>query len=426
MCYGSSQPHRIPEDSTKHIAQINKLTTSTAPLNPYLTHRTIHSTKEGTLADRPFEYQSVVLKEDANVLDLQSLKYRGVAKSTAKILSRDQTSTVSSAVNTVSVINAAATAENAVGKAGIKAILPLLEKRPNDIGLLLTVIQLYVLTNNHGSAIALLESFFSRLEQSSTTADQDVRFAPGLVATLVSLYSAQSRRSHIRAELAKAAAYWREKYKSSSDPNVVRTATSLLKAAGTELLSTSNPADQELSASIFSNLHSALPSDPAAIAGFVASHATTETSTVKPALLDALPQAQRLVTGIDAAALEVAGVASLPIPKSAAVKRVADKPAKDKKADEPLKKKRKLSAKRTPKDFVEGKEMDPERWLPMRDRTYYRPKGKKGKARMGGGGTQGGVVDEKLEGGKQPQAGGTSGGGGGGGKKKGKKKGGKW
>lgn len=424
--FTNSQQPRIPEDSTKHIAQINKLTATTAPLNPYLTHRTVHSTKEGTKADRPFEYQSVVLKEDARVLDLAQLKYSGVARSTAKALSQNEAPAVSSAVNTVSVINAAATAQNAVGKAGIKAILPLLEKRPNDVGLLLTVIQLYVLTNNHGSAISLLESFLSRLEQSSSSTDQDVRFAPGLVATLVSLYSAHSRRSHIRAELAKAAAYWREKYKSSSDSDVVRTATGLLKATGTELLSTPNPADQEVAASIFSNLHSTLPSDPAAVAGFVASHAVSDSSSVKPALLDSLPQAQRLVTGIDAAALEAAGVASLPVPTSAAVKRGADKPTKDKKVDEPQKKKRKLSAKRTPKDFVEGKEMDPERWLPMRDRTYYRPKGKKGKSRMGGGGTQGGVVDEKLEGGKAPQAGAQGGAGSGGGKKKPKKKGAKW
>jgi hypothetical protein len=49
---------------------------------------------------------------------------------------------------------------------------------------------------------------------------------------------------------------------------------------------------------------------------------------------------------------------------------------------------------RMPKDYVEGKKMDAERWLPMRDRSYYRPKGRKGKKRMEGL-TQGGVVAEE-------------------------------
>jgi signal recognition particle subunit SRP72 len=47
-----------------------------------------------------------------------------------------------------------------------------------------------------------------------------------------------------------------------------------------------------------------------------------------------------------------------------------------------------------PKDFEEGKKMDPERWLPLRDRSSYRPKGKKGKKKAADL-TQGGVVKEE-------------------------------
>ncbi|CRK48855.1 hypothetical protein BN1723_016965, partial [Verticillium longisporum] len=53
------------------------------------------------------------------------------------------------------------------------------------------------------------------------------------------------------------------------------------------------------------------------------------------------------------------------------------------------KRKRKL-----PKDFEEGKKMDPERWLPLRDRSSYRPKGKKGKKKANDS-TQGGFVKEE-------------------------------
>jgi signal recognition particle subunit SRP72 len=47
-----------------------------------------------------------------------------------------------------------------------------------------------------------------------------------------------------------------------------------------------------------------------------------------------------------------------------------------------------------PKEYVDGKKMDPERWLPMRDRSYYRPRGRKGKKKLEGL-TQGGVVAEE-------------------------------
>lgn len=49
-----------------------------------------------------------------------------------------------------------------------------------------------------------------------------------------------------------------------------------------------------------------------------------------------------------------------------------------------------------PADFVEGKKMDEERWLPVRDRSSYRPKGKKGKKKVADL-TQGGVVRENGE-----------------------------
>ena len=78
-----------------------------------------------------------------------------------------------------------------------------------------------------------------------------------------------------------------------------------------------------------------------------------------------------------------------------------------------------------PKDYVEGKAMDPERWLPLRDRSSYRPKGKKGKKKAMEL-TQGGVVKEEGESLELAGGAGTvkvekAAGGGGGGKAKKKK-----
>lgn len=47
---------------------------------------------------------------------------------------------------------------------------------------------------------------------------------------------------------------------------------------------------------------------------------------------------------------------------------------------------------RLPKNYEQGKAPDPERWLPLRDRSTYRPKGKKGRAKAAL--TQGGVADK--------------------------------
>jgi signal recognition particle subunit SRP72 len=99
----------------------------------------------------------------------------------------------------------------------------------------------------------------------------------------------------------------------------------------------------------------------------------------------------RLISGIDAAALEDGGIASLPITMS----EVSKKRAAPAEKEQPAKK---IRSSRMPKDFVEGKQMDPERWLPLKDRSSYRPKGKKGKKKALEA-TQGGAVreEESLE-----------------------------
>jgi len=290
--------------------------------------------------------------------------------------------------------------------------LPLLEKRPNDVGLILVIIQLYILTNNPGPAITLLETFFKRLEESRTSADQDVRFAPGLVALLVSLYRLSGRKAPIKSELGKAASYWRRK----SKPSVA-----LFRAAGKSLLESSEPEDLSTAGEIFSTLLTQDPTDRTAIAGYVASYATSDLPKVSSEL-EKLTPVSRLISGIDAMALEEAGVPLLPTPPS----QIASKKRQAEKEEQKPEKKQKIRKSRMPKDFEEGKKMDPERWLPLKDRSSYRPKGKKGKKKAADL-TQGGVVKEESE--SLELAGGAGSvkvekaAGGGGGKAKSKKKG---
>ncbi|KAF2191530.1 hypothetical protein K469DRAFT_746844 [Zopfia rhizophila CBS 207.26] len=398
----------IKELSTRYVAQVNSIAASKEHTNPYLSHRLFHASPKPPKTDQHFSFQSNILRQDEYVMDLLSHKVSGVAESTAKFISSSPAPTTDPAINTAAVLNAAAHARNATGKAALKEILPLLEKRPNDVGLLLTIMNLYVLTNNHAAATHLLETFFARLEQSGTSSDLDVRHAPGLVATLISLYAKQERHAHSKTELAKAASYWRHKSKVTSK-------TLMMTAAGRALLGSQNEENLQAAGQIFESLNEQDNTNKAAIAGLVAAYSISSPEKLSPELIDSLPQISRLASDVDAQALEDAGVPSI----HSATTSIEQRKRPAEKAN--VKKKR-IRKSRMPKEFEEGKKMDPERWLPMRDRSYYRPKGKKGKKKMEGL-TQGGpVVEEKAE----TRQGGGSSGGGGGGKKKKKGKGGKW
>lgn len=345
--------------------------------NPYLSFRLLHSTPELPLTDKLFEFQESIRRRNQYTLDLLALKYEGVKASTSKYLNQHQAPTTSAVPNSISVLYAAAHAKGQQGKLGIKQILPLLEQRPNDVGLLLTLIQLYILTNNHASAIDVLQAFLKRLDESTASADQDVRFAPGLVAVLVSLYALQGRKAQIKSELAKTASHWRHK---SKPP------TTLLYAAGVSLLE--NPTSEELTEAgqIFETLHQAEPNNRLITAGFVASHATTTPEKVRLEV-EKLTPINRLISGIDAAALEEAGVPHAP--KQAKVDMSKKRAAED--VATPAKKRIRKS--RLPKNHDPSKPPDPERWLPLRDRSTYKPKGKKGRQKAAGL-TQGGIIEK--------------------------------
>ncbi|KAI0200979.1 hypothetical protein F4808DRAFT_134947 [Astrocystis sublimbata] len=430
----------IPEAPTKVVSQNNEvaLAGTGTESNPYLTQRIAEQAGNLTGTDRLFEYQQSVIKRNRYALELQMQKFHGMDALTHEYIVSTQTPILEKAP--FGVINAAAHTQMEEGKAAIRKLLPVLEKRPDDVGLLLTIIQLHVQTGSPGSATTVLETFLKRLEATERADYPDVRFAPGLVAAAVALFRLQGRQNSIRAEMARASAHWRSKPEDSSS-----TSTSLLRAAGIELLRSSNPEDVAAAGATFEKLVAAQSDaqDGIAAAGLVASFATRDFSKVEP-YLEKLTPVERLTAGIDVQALVNAGVCSVAVPaapssskKRAAPGNTGDNNSKDRPAAK--KRRRKL---RLPKDYEEGKtpKPDPERWLPLRDRSTYRPKGKKGKKRAQEA-TQGGVVkdrdrnEETLElvggagavkvekAGSGGVGGGGAGGGGGGGGNKKKKKG---
>ena len=373
--------HSITELSTKKIARNNIVLARPADVNPYILYKALHDTPDATNNDRLFEFQDRDVVGNSHAADLLVQKYDGIIRSTAKAQSKRRGPSTDAITNLLSVFNAAAHAQGETGPNALKQILSLLERRPTDIGLLLTVVQLYVSSGNTTSAITAIERTLRSLEGS----DESVRFNPGLLSVLVSLYQREGRMVQIRTTLAQAAAYWRAKPESP---------VSLLRAAAASLLHSEDRSDLATAGDLFRGLHQQDPKDRIAVAGYVASQATLNYAQIESEL-DRLPAVSDLVADVDVSALESAGIS--PSASSVAAAAAAFAGARKRttaSADDRANKRVRKS--RLPKDFDPAKKPDPERWLPVRDRSSYRPKGKKGKQRAAAL-TQGGPVNEKTE-----------------------------
>lgn len=370
--------------STKKIGENNILLAS--PLdNPFAAHKAFNSVKEVPHDDRLFSYQNIPLESNKVALDLQSFKYNGIISSTSKIINEHRAPTLSIPAVLASQFNATAHAKNSTGKEAIQKILPELEKRPDDVGLIITLAQLYVLVGDKTSAVELAQTFFQRLEKSAAENDHDIRFHPVLISLYISLLRTRGQKSQIKQELAKAAAHWRTKTEAS---------IGLLTAAGLSLLESQNDEDVKAAGEIFDKLREEQPEDKATLAGYVASHAHGDSESIRRDA-ESLTAISELIRNIDVDALEKTG-----IPQSSNALAIAQLTRTKKRgaADGTSSKPKRMRQSKLPKDFDATKKVDPERWLPMKDRSYYRPpKGKKKGKRGGDDKTQGGVVNEDLD-----------------------------
>lgn len=378
--------------------------------------------------NRFFKHQAVGAARNKAAVNLLCYKSEGLNRMTSNLLKETPNPSTDLERLNWGYLNAAAKAKSQADKQALDKILGVLEKRPYDVGLLLTIIQLYVQAKKYDSAIDVLHKFFRYVEEAGTSDYADVRYAPGLVALAVALYRTQHRQKDIRKELGRAAAHWQSIPKNSS--------ITLLREAGVELLRSSNASDLATAGAAFERLAEQNPEDKISHAGLVASFATSDFAKVE-SHLSSLSSVDELTAGIDVSALLDAGVPAFPAPQQPS-------PAKKRKADDTnladatgaakpstITTPQSTKAKKKPrlgKNYDPNVKPDPERWLPMRDRSYYRPKNKKGKKKAAES-TQGGIVANEMEtlnlaGGagqikveKAPQGGG----GGGGKKKKGRK-----
>ena len=362
----------VNDPDTRQIASANQTVVRGAHANPFLAQRVFHLATDATLNNQLFQFQKSILTRNAMAIDVQAYKFSQVERAASESV-------------WAGVYAAAASARNQTGHAAIKELLPLLDRRPNDLGLVMTVVQLYVLSNNYQTATPLLESFLSRLERSTAAIDRDTRFSPGLTGLTTSLYAGQNRVTSAKLELIKAAKHWRRKLKSTT------TAPILMRAAGAALLEKWLDGDEHLAGELFQEASRSTAVDEVAASGLLASTGELPAST--ETRQQALRSPEELIEGIDVEALEQAGVSKLekPASGSGSVKRPSE-------ADTGPRKTRRIRKSRMPKNYEPTTTPDPERWLPLRDRSNWRPKGKKRGKSAQGMSTQGGLAndDEKV------------------------------
>jgi signal recognition particle subunit SRP72 len=368
------------DGDTHSIAQNNQTALDAAPTNPFLLQRKTASWLASGKKAKLFEYQSSLLDRNELVIDLMAQKIDGVKKRTSKAISQAQHPTVAPEVNTLSVLNAAAETHGASDKEALRQLTALADKRPQDLGLALAVVQVHMQHGQTGAALAKFEAFLQRLDKAGGDDVVDSRLSPGVVALTASLLRTQGREASAKSELVKAAKYWTTR-SGRSEP-------SLLREAGIELLRSSNAADLSLAGAAFEKLFKEHHGSHIASAGLVASLATSDPSKVQKHVAE-LPSVDSLIGGVDVSALLDAGVAAAP---NSGVAR--KRPAATADADGAEKTAKRRRKRKLPKNYEPGKTPDPERWLPLRDRSSYRPKGRKGKKKAGES-TQGGVVKEE-------------------------------
>ncbi|TDZ29649.1 Signal recognition particle subunit SRP72 [Colletotrichum spinosum] len=363
----------IWDTESKLIALNNKSALVAEVRNPYLAQRELDSALTLSKNAKLFQHQESQLGQNRYILGLHAHKFDGIFASTSKLLVVSSP-TICTDMNSLSAINATAWALRRSHFIDVKEIVQLLDRRPVDVGLLLSIVQLYLSSNNPGAALSVLETSLQNLEKHGAS---QVRFAPGLVALTVSLYRQQGRQSSVRSELAKASSFWEKRDGRPVD--------SLLRSAGFELLQSSYLNDHATAGAAFEKLCRKTEADSVAAAGLVAAFAASDSAKVESHNKN-LPSVDSLIGNIDADRLVAGGVATFAMPASQVKKRRLEP------TDITARRKRK---RKLPKDFEEGREVDPERWLPLRDRSSYRPKGKKGKKKATEA-TQGGFVKEEI------------------------------
>ncbi|CAO3591785.1 unnamed protein product [Absidia cylindrospora] len=243
---------------------------------------------------------------------------------------------------------------------------------PTSLAIRFATIQLELLSSQPASALKTLENYLDQVKGDKKTANR-----PAVIALLVWLYEQTGQSEKAMEILDQASGYWKDNHASnvhvssataktapsSSSPSSA--APSILKQTAAFKLKAGRFSDAAVD---YEQLVKADPTDTQAIAGLISAYAE-----VDPAKAEQYGEALPAITtstllNVDELETVVPGVKKGYVKKDPSSGHVKKPTSKKKRA--PL----------LPKNYDENKTADPERWLPARDRSTYRAKGKAKKA----------------------------------------------
>ncbi|OLL26323.1 Signal recognition particle subunit SRP72 [Neolecta irregularis DAH-3] len=346
------------DSTTEAIISNNKLA-SQGSENPYLAFRLFEREKT-TFPDLKLScFQSHLFQRNELAVKLQAGRTR-LAKNAANRFQHSEDMAM-----VISILKMHKPSQ------AIKSLDQILEKEPGNIFVALAAIQLKLQYKKRMNAVSTLERLLCTLTD-------DQKYIPGLVGLAVALYDKIGNRVASLDILEKARRFWVGK-NSGEHLDLIQYA-GLVKL--NEAISFGNKEDAQAIASNFKSLARLIPGDQRAIAGLVAVYSFLDPKRTLQ-YVEGLPPVESFTRDIDVEELEKAGV-----PLSESHKRPAESCT-----FESEKKKKKKRKPLLPKNLDPSKEIDPERWLPKRERSSYYSKGKKTKRNGPGGATQGGPVE---------------------------------
>ncbi|KAL8611218.1 hypothetical protein ACOMHN_013649 [Nucella lapillus] len=222
----------------------------------------------------------------------------------------------------------------------------------------------------------------------------DVQYRPGVVSALVTLYMSQEDTVAASETLINTVNWYKKNQPKSPYLTVLTQANSAFQM---------KHGNCEVAAQMLEDQRKRNPKDPLILAQLISAYSHFDTAKAKEISKD-LPPVSEIAQGVDVASLETTFSTLGPKYMKKTQKGEAS-PGPS--GDVPLKKKSKKKKGKLPKSNIEVGDLDAERWLPRRERSYFRGK-RKDKRKDIGKGTQGsGMVSADLDASKPSPGGGS-------------------
>ncbi|KAG4305807.1 hypothetical protein PORY_000717 [Pneumocystis oryctolagi] len=258
--------------------------------------------------------------------------------------------------NTIILILVSSILSQFTGNHACTKLMELHKKTPSNIPLSLAIIQFMISSKNNNNAQKIMEELLNSLKD-----NKNLRFSPGLVRLAMEIYEKQGKIDLAHQELFAASEYWRST--GNNDHNLIE----LLYASGK--LKLKNIISKKKNSNLspiddFTYLLKISPNNQKVLAGMAVYYFNTD---IDEALKysDKLPAPDTLIQGVNIDYLEKSGVIDF-----------LSKKKENKESKPSLKQKRKRS--KLPQNYDPNKQPDPERWIPKKLRSSYKPpKGKK-------------------------------------------------